>query len=420
MRNWAGNIEFGAARVDAPRSTAEVQRAVARAEHVRALGSGHSFNGIADTTGDMVSVAQLPRVADVDTVNRALRVSAGLRYGDLGQELAKAGLAVSNTASLPHISIAGACATATHGAGAGNPVLAAAVRSLDLVTADGDLLTIDRQSAGESFDAYPVSLGRLGVVVEMVLDLVPAFDVAQTVVEDIEEDAAGDALPAILAAAYSVSVCTDWRPDRTARVWVREQVGREGAWSGAPLWGGRLADVPRHPVRGMSAGNTTAQLGVPGPWLERLPYFRLDFTPSTGDELQSDYVLPAEQAQAAWSALAALRDVVAPVLQVCEVRALAADRLWLSPSAGRPSVSFHFTWHPETDAVLPVVAAVEAALRPLGARPHWGKVFAMPGDVVCRSYERMGDFRRLVRELDPAGKFGNPLVDACIGLPARC
>ena len=413
--NWAGNVVFGAAGVHSPRSVAELQALVSRGGALRPIGSRHSFNRIADTTGHLVSLTGLPPVLEVDRPSHSVRIGAGLRYGDLTDALHRACLALPNTGSLPHISVVGSCATGTHGSGTRNRILSAGVRSLTMVTAGGDIMTADRGSHGDDYSGVMLSLGRLGIVTELVLELVPAFEVAQTVVEDVEEEVVEEQLSAILSAAYSVSIFTDWRSGRL-QVWVKERVGRPDAWAGSPVWGGRPADGPRHPIEGMPPRNATTQLGIPGPWSERLPHFRLDFTPSSGAELQSEYVVPASEAAAAWQALGAVRERIAGVLQVSEIRSIAADDLWLSPTGGSPAVAFHFTWIPDKEAVLPVVAVVEQQLAPFGARPHWAKVFSTSPGELASLYPRMGAFRRLVTAMDPAGVFGNELVDRWIGL----
>lgn len=414
--NWAGNVRYGAARVLRPDSVPDLQRIVGRASSVRAVGTGHSFNPIADTRGDLVSLDRVRRSVEVDRTARQARVVGAVRYGELGAELARAGLALPNTGSLPHISVAGACATGTHGSGTTNQTLAAGVCSLTLVGAEGDLVTLDRATAGADFDGCVVALGRLGIVVELVLDVVPTFMVAQTVVEGVDDAAVADDLQGILSAAYSVSVFTDWAGGCCNEVWLKEQVDRAGAWVGEPLWGGQAAGAPRNPVRGMPAENATAQLGVPGPWNERLPHFRLEFMPSSGEELQSEYFVPLEHAAAAWQALAEIRETVRPVLQICEIRAVAADAMWLSMAGGKSSIAFHFTWRRDPEAVAPVVATIEQRLAPFAARPHWAKVFTTAPEVLDHRYPRMGDFRRRVTEMDPRGKFGNDLVDGWLGL----
>ncbi len=385
---------------------------------MRALGTGHSFNRIADTTGDLVSLDALPHTIEVDLDRLQVEVGGGVRYGELGHELERRGLALPNTGSLPHISVAGACATGTHGSGVGNQTLGARVRALSLVTASGDVVTLERE-AGDEFDGVVLALGRLGVVVSLVLDLVPTFQVAQTVVDDVDDAVLADGLGAILSAAYSVSIFTGWGAEGRNQVWVKERVDRPDAWQGQTLWGGRAAEVERHPITGMPPGNTTAQLGAPGPWNERLPLFRLEFMPSSGDELQSEYLLPLEHAGSAWHALSDMREFLRPVVQISEIRAVAPDSMWLSMTGGLPSVAFHFTWVPDKMAVAPRVAEVEERLQPFAARPHWGKVFSMTPAALARLYPHLPDFRRLVVDADPTGKFGNDLVDGWIGLASE-
>ncbi|WNI26396.1 FAD-binding protein [Streptomyces sp. ITFR-16] len=408
--NWAGNITFGARRLCVPRSEAELRETVAASSSVRPLGTRHSFNTVADTKGDLVSVAALPRVVDIDPAERTVTVSAGLRFGEFAGELHESGFALHNLGSLPHISVAGACATGTHGSGAANRSLAGAVRALELVTADGGTLALRR--GDPDFPGAVVSLGALGVVTRLTLDLVPAFDVQQWVYEELPEATLTESFDAVMAAAYSVSVFTDWRPGPVGQVWLKERVGDEGPRQ-APdrRFGARLADGPRHPIPGVPAGNCTRQLGAAGPWHRRLPHFRLEFTPSNGDELQSEYFVAREDAAAAYEAVGRLRDRITPLLQISEIRSVAGDDLWLSPAGGRDSVAFHFTWVPDAAAVAPVLREIEEALAPFGARPHWGKVFGTEPGVLRTLYGRYEDFEKLVARHDPAGTFRNDFLD---------
>lgn len=415
LTNWAGNVHFAPARFHEPASIAEVQALVAGAERVRALGTGHSFNRIADTTGDLVSLRRLPGVLDLDTAARTVRVSGATRYGELGAALQSAGLALPNTGSLPHISVAGASATGTHGSGRSNPVLGRSVRSLTMIQADGEVVTVARDTSPD-FDGYVLALGRLGLVTELELDLVPTFEVAQVVVTDVPDRNLADGLVDIMSAAYSVSVFTALVPDQN-RIWLKERVGlAETQPTDAGLWGGRRATVPQHPIDGIDPASATEQLGVPGPWIERLPHFRLAFQPSAGDELQSEYLVALDQAEDAWSALTEIRDLVRRPLLTCEIRCVAADSMWLSPTGGRESIAFHFTWRPELDPVAAAVGAIERVLAPYDARPHWGKVFTTPLERISALYPRLADFRRLVGTHDPGGRFGNDLVDGWLQL----
>ncbi|WP_238013028.1 FAD-binding protein [Dactylosporangium sp. AC04546] len=400
-KNWAGNITFEAARVHRPESVEQVQEIVSAAEQVRVLGSGHSFNRIADTTADLVSVAGLPAEVRVDAERGTVSVAGGVRYGELAAQLDAAGYALHNLGSLPHISIAGAVATGTHGSGAGLGNLATAIAGLQLVTADGELVELRRDDP--DFAGAVVALGALGVVVRVELDISPTYQVRQTVYEDLPRARVDAHWAELATSAYSVSLFTDWSGDTVNQVWLKRLDDGEAA--PAELFGARPADGPRHPISGVSPVNCTEQGDVPGPWHTRLPHFRLEFTPSSGEELQSEFFVARQDAVAAFAAVERVRHLVTPVLQISEVRVVAADDLWLSPHYRRDSVALHFTWVPDTEAVLPAVAALEAELAPFGARPHWGKVFHTAPD-----YERMGDFRALAARLDPQGKFRNAFV----------
>ncbi|MFF9622890.1 FAD-binding protein [Streptomyces griseosporeus] len=404
VTNWAGNITYAAGEPHRPRSLEELRALVAGAAAVRVLGSGHSFNEIAEpgAGGVLLSLDALPAGADVDTAARTVRVGGGVRYAELARRVHAHGLALPNMASLPHISVAGSVATGTHGSGVDNGPLADAVREVELVTADGAAVVIGRDDA--RFGGAVTSLGALGVVTALTLDLEPAYEVEQHLFTELPPD--GWDFETVAAAAYSVSLFTDWRDPGFRQVWLKRRTDQPLA---AFPWA-VPAKVALHPVPGMPAENCTEQFGVPGPWHERLPHFRAEFTPSSGAELQSEYLMPRRHAAAALRALHEVREAVAPVLQTCEVRTVAGDRQWLSPSYGRDTVAVHFTWIEETAAVLPAVRRVEEALEPFEPRPHWGKVFTTPAGVLRERYPRLGDFRRLVAELDPAGKFTNAFV----------
>lgn len=407
LTNWAGNLRFSASALHRPATVAGLQRLVATSTRVRALGAGHSFSPIADTPGDLISVASLPAVIEIDAARMSAMVSAGMTYAQIAPELHARGFALANLASLPHVSVAGAVATATHGSGDRLGNLATAVSALDLITAQGDLITLSRADGGD-FAGAVVGLGSLGVLVSLTLDLVPAFEVRQYVYDDVPLANAVANLGQIFASGYSVSLFTDWRSPLTSQIWLKQIAAGPELAAVEPRWlGGRLADGPRHPVPGLPPVGTTGQLGVPGAWHERLPHFTPDSIPSAGSELQSEYLLPREHARDALRAVAAISDVLAPVVQVCEIRTVVADDLWLSPSYRRDSIAVHFTWIPDTSAVTGMLALVERQLAPFGPRPHWGKLFVAGPDVVRERYERIGDFAALRQRLDPAGKFSN-------------
>jgi alditol oxidase len=414
--NWAGNVTFAAESVHRPASVADVQQLVTRGGRIRALGTGHSFSPIADTTGDLVSLAGLPRLIEIDSEAGTVTVSAGVRYGELAVELNKAGRALPNLASLPHISVAGACTTGTHGSGNELGGLATSVESIQMVTAGGDLVTTTR--AGDP--GTIVALGALGIVTQLTLATVPSFYVAQYVYEDVPLAQVREHFATIFASAYSVSVFTDWASPRGTRIWLKRRIDVPGFEVPPGRWlGGHLADGPRNPVPGMPAAYSTEQLGLPGPWHERLPHFRLEFTPSAGDELQSEYLVPRERAAEALGAAESLGAELAPVLLTSEIRTVAADDLWLSPAYQRDCVGLHFTWVKDWPAVESVLPRLEERLAPLRARPHWGKLFATSPAVVHWLYERHGDFAGLMRHYDPAGKFRNAMLDRYFPLTSQ-
>lgn len=402
MKNWAGNYEYSTDRVLRPSTVEEAQAAVAGHDLVKTLGSRHSFNDVADTTGVLLSTERLDRIVSLDRERQQVTFEAGVRYGDLCRVLDAEGFALPNMASLPHISVAGACATATHGSGVRNGGLATSVAAVEIVRADGDLVRFAR--GDEEFPGAVVNLGALGPVVRLTLDLVPRFEMNQLVYEGLPFLALADGFDDIMGMAYSVSLFTAWRGDVVDQIWIKRT---ESGPLPSTLLGATAADGPRHPIGQMSPVNCTAQMGESGAWHERLPHFRMEFTPSAGDELQSEFLLPRADAFAALSAVKGLQDRIAPLLQISEIRTIAADDLWMSPFYERDCVAIHFTWKPDWVAVRDVLPDLEAALAPFDARPHWGKLFLTPP----RPLPRQEDFLRLASRFDPSRKFGNHFLD---------
>lgn len=409
--NWAGNHVYQAERIVVPSSVEQLQELVANSARVRALGSRHSFTALPDSNGTLVATSGLPGGVLLDTANRAVTVDAGASYGSVARELEGRGWALANLASLPHISIAGAVATGTHGSGDANRGLASAVRAVELVGADGALRRLVRGDA--DFDGSVVSLGCLGVVVRLVLDVEPTFQVRQDVYTAMpwEQFLADPA--AVTGSAYSVSLFTRWSGEKIDQVWLKSRADEQPPET---LCGARPAGTTLHMLRGGLLDGLTEQQGIAGPWHERLPHFRLEFTPSSGDELQSEYLLPRRELATAAQSLRRLGTRLAPVLQVSEIRTVAADRLWLSGAYGEDVVAFHFTWFRDPVGVYRALPDVEAALMPLGARPHWGKCFVASAPELARAYPRMPDFLELRSRLDPGLKFMNSFLGGALGV----
>ncbi|VXB20035.1 putative xylitol oxidase [Arthrobacter sp. 9AX] len=414
MKNWAGNLEYSSARVERPESVAELARIVQQAGRVKALGSRHSFNRVGDTDGVHVLLDALPQQIELNPERGTVKVSGGVSYGALCRALEQSGMAIHNLASLPHISVAGAVQTGTHGSGVNNPSLAGAVQSIDLVRPSGESVTLTLAD-GDEFLASVVGLGALGIVTGLELAVQPSYRMRQRVLENLPWDRALDGFAGIVSSAYSVSLFTDYAGETISQVWLKA-LDPEPAL--ADLFGATAAARPRHPLPDMSAENCTIQLDEPGQWLDRLPHFRHEFTPSNGNELQSEFILPLDHAPAALLAVRAVADKLSPLLFVSEIRTGAADEFWLSPFYRQQSVALHFTWkplQPEVEAFLP---ELEEALRPFGARPHWGKLFSAAGHDWESLYPRFAAFRSLASGHDPEGKFRNGLLDTVLGVPA--
>ncbi len=415
QRNWAGNYTYSAARWHRPETVEQVQELVARCRKLKVLGTRHSFNGIADSTEDLLSLEHFDHVVASDRERRTVTVEAGVRYGQLCRHLHREGYALHNLASLPHISVAGACATATHGSGDSHGNLATAVSAMEIVTADGEVLVLSREQHGQQFQGAVIGLGGLGVVTKLTLDISPTFAMRQDVYENLPLAQLEEHFDEIVSSAYSVSLFTDWRSASFNQVWLKRRVGDGASLELAPEWfGATPATSPRHPIAGLSAVNCTEQMGIPGPWQERLPHFRMDYTPSSGEELQSEYLVPRQHACAALRAIGRLGEHVAPLLQISEVRTIAADTLWMSPCYQQACVAIHFTWKKDWPAVRKLLPRIEEQLAPLDARPHWGKLFTMPPTRLRSLYEKLPDFQQLLRQYDPQGKFRNAFLDAYI------
>ncbi|MGI4896648.1 MAG: D-arabinono-1,4-lactone oxidase [Janthinobacterium lividum] len=406
--NWARNYRYSAGCLHQPTSVDELQRLVAGAHRLRALGTRHCFNDIADSPGDMVTLASLPTEIDVDSSASTVRVSAATSYGVLADALHQAGCALQGMASLPHISVAGGVATGTHGSGDRTQNLSAAVRAVELVGADGSLRRVQRGDAG--FAGSVVALGALGIVTHLELDVLPTYQVRQDVYSGLSFAALTENFDAVTSAAYSVSVYTNWVGEDTTQVWLKTRTV-DSPDAPAELFGAVRADVALHPLPEVDVRNATEQLGVPGPWHERLPHFRFSFAPSNGEELQAEYLLPREHAVTAIAALRELGPRIAPLLHMGEIRTVAADDLWLSSAAGRDVVAFHFTFKQQQVEVITALADIEDALAGLDARPHWGKLFAADAHRLAGLYPHFDDFRALVATNDPDGTFANAFTD---------
>jgi xylitol oxidase len=394
-----------------------VQQLVKKLAHLRVLGTRHCFNNIADSTENLVSLEQMNQVITLDPDARTVTVGGGINYGQLCTYLHTNGFALHNLASLPHIAVAGACATATHGSGSGNGNLATAVAALQMVTASGETVTLSREKDGHRFYGTVVSLGGAGVVTQLTLDIIPSFSIQQNLYEHLPFTQLESRLETIFSSAYSVSLFTDWKSRTFNQVWLKQRV-ENGTQLAMPdrFFGAVPATEALHPIGGLSAVHCTEQLGVPGPWHERLPHFRMNFTPSSGEELQSEYFVSLDDGYEALLAIDQIREHIAPLLLISEIRTIDADLFWISPCYKQPCLAIHFTWQRNWPAVQQVLPLIEAQLAPFRARPHWGKLFTMAPERIAGLYSKLPAFRELLQEYDPEGKFRNAFMNKYIFL----
>lgn len=414
LKNWSGNLTYSTTNVFTPRTVAEVQEAIRGCTHVRALGTRHCFNRIADSEHNLISTQNLNKVIDINKEARTITVEAGVRYGEFCDQIDHAGFAIHNLASLPHISVAGACATATHGSGVSNGNLATSVSALELVKANGEVVTLSRDKDPDFYGAV-VSLGALGVITKMTLDLVPAFLVRQDVYLNLSMTQLENHFDKIMSGGYSVSLFYDWQTENINQVWIKRVVKKgEAIKAEQTFFGSTLADKNVHPILEVSAENCTEQMGEAGSWYERLPHFKMNFTPSSGEELQAEFFVPYQHAVDAIKAVASLRDEIKPVLMITEIRAIAPDDFWMSPCYHQKSVAIHFTLKQKIEEVNALLPKIEEKLSPFVVRPHWGKLFTITPATLKSRYEKMSDFKQLIARYDPEGKFRNDFLNASV------
>src|ERR1700683_928139 len=412
LKNWAGNLEYSTDRLYFANSLEQVRSYVKKENKLKVLGTRHCFNNIADSTHSLLSLKSMDQVVRFDSARQAVTVDAGTTYGQLCPYLDGKGFALHNLASLPHISIAGACSTATHGSGERNGNPGTAVSALESVTAAGEVVRLTRQQDGEAFWGAVVGLGSLGVITKVTLDIQPAYMMRQYVYENLPLPAVKDHFDAIESSAYSVSLFTDWQNQRMNEVWIKSRDEKGQAFDATPeFFGATRATKNLHPIAELSAENCTEQMGVPGPWYERLPHFRMGFTPSAGKELQSEYFVPRRTAVEPSLAVERLRSQVSPSLLITEIRTVAADNLWMSPCYKEDRVTIHFTWKPDWPAVSKLLPVIEKELAPFDACPHWGKLFTTSPAELRRLHQRMPDFIALSSQFDPQGKFRNQFLN---------
>ena len=411
LKNWAGNLEYSSDVIFYPKTVEEVQQILKAHRKIKALGTRHCFNNIADSKDGFLSTKELKEIISLDKTAHTVTVEGGIKYGELCPWLDKQGYALHNLASLPHISVAGAISTATHGSGIKNRNLASAVSALEIVKANGSIVHLSKQD-GDAFYAAVVGLGALGIITKVTLDVQPAFMMRQYVYEHLPLAQLQQHFDAIVSAGYSVSLFTDWQQESINEVWIKSRADDEANKDVKnDFFGATPATKNMHPIAALSAENCTEQMGVPGPWYERMPHFKMGFTPSSGKELQTEYFVPHQHAVAAILAVQQLGKQIGPHLFITEIRTITADNLLMSPCYKQDSVTIHFTWKQEWKEVSKLLPVIEQALSPFNARPHWGKLFTLPPQVLDSRYANLQQFKKMVADYDPDQKFRNEFLN---------
>ncbi|MEM6806079.1 MAG: D-arabinono-1,4-lactone oxidase [Bacteroidota bacterium] len=409
--NWAGNLTYAAQDFQEPQSLEVLQKLIMEEMPSKGLGTCHSFNTVADTKNRQISLLKMPKIMQLDTTANEVEVSAGISYGELAKYLFEQEYALHNLASLPHISVAGACSTGTHGSGDKNGNLSSIVRELSFINGLGEEVVLTKGKDAD-FEGAVVSLGALGIIHKMKLEVLPHFDVRQDIYLDLPVEQIPDHFDEIFGMAYSTSMFTDWMNGTVNQIWLKRLVEDEGEMKAeAELFGAKLADRDVHPIIELTAENCTRQMGIAGPWHERLPHFKMDFTPSSGDELQSEFFVPRKHAVEALMTIYEMGEEIYPHLFISEIRSIAADDLWISPFYQEDRLAIHFTWKPHGPEVMKLIPIIEEKLKPFNVRPHWGKLFTVDESYLSSSYSEMERFRSLIEKHDPQRKFSNAFLE---------
>mmetsp|Transcript_13532 Transcript_13532/g.26655 ORF Transcript_13532/g.26655 Transcript_13532/m.26655 type:complete len:480 (-) Transcript_13532:5-1444(-) len=429
--NWCQNVDFKHKRFVTPEDLTELQATVAAAPQVRVLGSGHSFSAVCSSEHTLLSMAYMRKVLEVDFVSdneTVVFMEGGATLGDVVRHLAPRGMALKNIPSLPHVTIAGALATSTHGSGlhpSAPGSIASMCTQIDFVTHDGEVCSYRRAEDAE-FAASVVHLGALGVVAKIGLDVVPAYNVDQRVYQSIELDRMLPQFEALARSVDSLTVGINFG-QQVGLTWLRYFDGGITPPASDMTLGGE----PRHEPIPFYESHQGVTPTCKGPWHDVPSFFMEGMQelnmPNTA--MQTEYFVPLSLAS---SALQAIREVAAcwegwptseswtdlnssvPVFH-CEVRAIAQDGLrGLAPFGDRESCSIHFTWGnwDHKERIVEMVKEVEAVLRQYQARPHFGKFNLMSSEEVASVYpkDRIEEFKELCVKHDPVSKFRNQLV----------
>jgi len=409
MKNWAGNLTFSAKEYIEIDSISKLQSIVSKASGVKVLATGHSFNDIADTNQTQISIKNLSNKIEIDSIKKVVLVPAGMQYADVCRYLETKGWALFNTASLGEITVAGAMLTGTHGSGSNNPVLSDCVEGIEMVLESGEIFNISREDSDEFF-GFVISLGALGVFTKLKLKIVESFSIKQFVYENIGIQSISENFDDVFDKSYSVSYFSNWKKNSTGQIWMKFLDNNNFPQLPSVWLDGNIANANQHPVKVNDPSPCTDQMGVSGKWLYRLPHFKLDSSPASGDEVQTEYLVDRAYVSHYIDELSNIGDEIAARVYATEIRTIKADDLWLSGAHGRQTVGFHFTWK-KSDSLQTFLPKIEEILGNHNGRPHWGKLFSTPRENLIGRYPKYSNFEDLLKKYDPNKKFRNSFIN---------
>lgn len=402
LANWGGNLAFEQAEVVKPKTISELAEMV-RVNKVRPVGTLHSFSPIAKGEGLLMSTANLAIKPELDSDRSVVRFGAAMRFGELALFLEQNGFALRNMGSLPHISVAGAAATGTHGSGDKNQILSSSLTSFSYLNHEGELIKVEKQDP--LFEAFRLGLGAYGIWVEAELSIVPSFQIRQDIFLEIPWSYFLEDPSRLTSAGYSVSLFGKWGTSTISQTWVKSEV--EDPRAGVPIAAIAPEQNSKRELADGVGDNLTEQGGKPGPWLHRLPHFRLDASPSAGNEIQTEYFFTRDKIAHAIEAVHSVAGKINPVLIISEIRSIAQDDAWLSPMRRGDSIALHFTWKNEPELVDIAVQELEKVLAPMEPIPHWGKVHHFTQSDLERAHPMLSKAREQFENADPSGKFSS-------------
>lgn len=398
LHNWGGNFNYSTQNIQYPRSVAEVQQIVKNAGKLRVVGSRHSFSKIADSECTMLSTIGLNKIIGINGSIPSVTVQGGLTYTDLLTSLNTAGFALPNLASLAEISVGGAASTNAHGTGVANQALANHIRSMEIVLANGSLLTIGPNDP--RLKGMAAGLGAFGVVTQLELKLVPAFNITTYTYVNMPVQNSYENFAALQNMGFGVLLVNMFTaPDawNIAIVYARSDANNTAMLT-SNLFGGTLVSQTTQPS--YLALLSIAQIGLSG---------------VDGNEIQTEYFVPISKAVEAIKAVTAVANstnIFPSLATAFVIRTIASDDLWMSEYYGNDTmVAIHFSWQNNVTAVEAVLPQLERAMIPYGARPHWGKMFTMEPEDFLPHYPKVNEFKKLAEQLDPKGKFRNEFLE---------